>query len=630
MQIGRFAGGAANHRVKFRGRPSLGAVATFWSVARSKSEEGSMPSTRTARSRPRRAHLAKAGYPRQFAAFTIILTLAAAIQWAVRGPLAGSEFGQIALGIAVLVVVVGAAVRWWRALYLYLAGATGSAVVLTLIAAFTAVGTVVVQKAGAAEFAGRWGSLAGPMRFLGFNDVFASYPFVLLLALLAVMSTVTVVRRRKTMLRWRHFGLLLTHISIVVLLIGGGIGAATGTKGMIHLEVGDSRAAYQPRALADAPKPDPIALDFSVRLDGFKLDEYKPEYKVYTYRAKRGGSFDVVAADKPQVGELVGAPGPGSDVKITVTRLLQRAVREDAYAEAPAGQPGSPVMQLKLLSGGTEMGTAWLTQQKPAIQGPQQHFTLRMVTTPPTPSDIEELSKTAVANASRPGASPAADHWLVLLVASTSERLTVVDGRVTQRSRQHWGSAFAPLERNPDRLAIVAYKPILRAIPTGGWTERKTGPLNPAVELRIERAGKATKRLLLASESEEIRLAHDRVLVFSEKPNKVRNYESTVSILKDGRVVNTQLVKVNHPLRWDGYDFYQSNFDPKNPRYSGLQVVHDPGLPLVNLAFWLLMYGVLHTVMLRRWTPWWERKGKRTTGREANDDNTAHEMGVPA
>jgi hypothetical protein len=173
-----------------------------------------------------------------------------------------------------------------------------------------------------------------------------------------------------------------------------------------------------------------------------------------------------------------------------------------------------------------------------------------------------------------------------------------------------WGEAFAPWPEQGD-LKLTLARPVPSAVPRHGWQEAAEGPENPAVEVQVNRGGERATFVLPVKGSRPIPLGGRRLLVYREKPNKVRNFESTISILEGGRPVLTQLMKVNHPISYKGYDFYQSNYDPKNPRYSGLQVVHDPGLLLVNIAFWVLMYGVLHTVMMRRWTPWWERGGRR-------------------
>ena len=59
-----------------------------------------------------------------------------------------------------------------------------------------------------------------------------------------------------------------------------------------------------------------------------------------------------------------------------------------------------------------------------------------------------------------------------------------------------------------------------------------------------------------------------------------------------GQRTRTQEVRVNRPLRHAGFALFQANYDPENPKYAGLLVVHDPGMPLVNLGMLALVLGV--------------------------------------
>ncbi len=46
----------------------------------------------------------------------------------------------------------------------------------------------------------------------------------------------------------------------------------------------------------------------------------------------------------------------------------------------------------------------------------------------------------------------------------------------------------------------------------------------------------------------------------------IRKYTSYVTVIEDGREVETREVSVNSPLRHSGYRFYQSSYDPDHPR----------------------------------------------------------------
>ena len=77
--------------------------------------------------------------------------------------------------------------------------------------------------------------------------------------------------------------------------------------------------------------------------------------------------------------------------------------------------------------------------------------------------------------------------------------------------------------------------------------------------------------------------------------------EEMVGVTADGRKLQ---VAVNDPAEVSGWTLYQSTFDPKDPSYSGLEAVHDPGIPWVFAGFALVsLYGI------NGWLGWFQRHG---------------------
>ena len=680
--------------------------------------EGSSPD-KPKRKRKKRLRFDKTPYSKQFGVLAVVSLLAAAAQWLLNGPMAAVPNGELMFAGVGLVGLGVAAWLWGEALYHYLASARSAVLILTTAAVMTGIGTVVLQGISEAEFASRYGSFAGPLLLLGFDDVFHSYPFMLLLILLGATSTITVIRRRRTLLRWRHFGLLLTHLSVVALLIGAAIGTATGSKGMLHLEVGRSANGYVPDAKADTPAAPRVELGFDVRLDEFQLDNYEAEYKVYTYESDPTGEQKMVSSEDPKVGAKVGSPEPGTNVEVKVKRVFKRAREKTTWVSAStpaekAAKPG-PAARVEMYQGPQRVASGWLQDTEKVLRDPKGRFELRLEATEPDAAALATLAKaggkaayelktgTGETMGVRPGNSyeladgrmvqvedflpdfvfdntsgkavsrsnsprnPAlvvgvidprqtpptqrtyylfanpemrklmqgSEHGKtdlvfefnagaqnigrsVVIAADKAERIIVEDGRVVGREAMVWGKPFAATATDPD-LTLTMHEPVLAAVHRAEWEEAESGPDNPAIEVEAIRGADRASFVLLGKSSPPVQLSPKRVLVYHEKPNKVRNYKSTITVLEDNKPVMTRLMQVNDPQSYKGFDFYQSNYDPKNPRYSGLQVVHDPGLLLVNIAFWVLMYGVMHTVMLRRWTPWWERKRGRRKGSDGGD-----------
>lgn len=79
-------------------------------------------------------------------------------------------------------------------------------------------------------------------------------------------------------------------------------------------------------------------------------------------------------------------------------------------------------------------------------------------------------------------------------------------------------------------------------------------------------------------------------------PDEVRAYRSTVSAFGGGGVQGASIA-VNSPMRHGDWTFYQVSFDPRDPRYSGLEAVRDPGARWVFLGFLLVAAGVARQIL---------------------------------
>lgn len=75
--------------------------------------------------------------------------------------------------------------------------------------------------------------------------------------------------------------------------------------------------------------------------------------------------------------------------------------------------------------------------------------------------------------------------------------------------------------------------------------------------------------------------------------SRIKDFKSRVAVIKGNKAALTHEIKVNHPLKYNGYMFYQSGYDPKRPQWSGLEAVKDPGVPFVYCGFILLNLGIL-------------------------------------
>lgn len=74
--------------------------------------------------------------------------------------------------------------------------------------------------------------------------------------------------------------------------------------------------------------------------------------------------------------------------------------------------------------------------------------------------------------------------------------------------------------------------------------------------------------------------------------NSPKDYSSLITISSDSETIQER-IRMNHPLKYHGYRFYQSGYDP-NLEGSTLAVSHDPwGVPISYTGYCLLMISVV-------------------------------------
>lgn len=73
----------------------------------------------------------------------------------------------------------------------------------------------------------------------------------------------------------------------------------------------------------------------------------------------------------------------------------------------------------------------------------------------------------------------------------------------------------------------------------------------------------------------------------------IKDFRSKVVILERDKEILKETIEVNRPLKYKGYSFYQASYDQDNFKWTGLDVVRDPGVPFVWCGFILLNLGVI-------------------------------------
>ncbi len=132
------------------------------------------------------------------------------------------------------------------------------------------------------------------------------------------------------------------------------------------------------------------------------------------------------------------------------------------------------------------------------------------------------------------------------------------------------------------KIRLTASRPIA--------VESSSRGKNPAVELE----------LIKPDGQSETYYIFERFPAFSKMPkhlkiayqHDIKEYISDVQVIKNNRVILTKSIRVNHPLHFGGYHFYQQSYDEKAGRYTVLLVVSDLGLNIVWAGYILLAVGL--------------------------------------
>ena len=173
----------------------------------------------------------------------------------------------------------------------------------------------------------------------------------------------------------------------------------------------------------------------------------------------------------------------------------------------------------------------------------------------------------------------------------------------------------------PEGTAPAFVVTVLRYVPdfsldsgAGEVTTRSQLPNNPALQVAVS-DGKGTNTQWVFAKFPDFG-AHGGVegaspLIFRfemaatadprTRGRAIKAFRSSVELLESGKVVLTKTVAVNAPLSYRGFTFYQTNYDPNDLSWSALQVVRDPGVPVVYTGFVLMMVGLTIVFCVGPW-----------------------------
>lgn len=150
---------------------------------------------------------------------------------------------------------------------------------LILVAALSVIGTVIPQNAPEQEYLRRFSKETYYiLKGFGLLNMYHSWWFIGVLILLAINLIACSLKRlpgvwrqvRKTRSNYARLGTYLTHLSVLLILVGGLIGAAWGFKGYVEIREGEMVEGFVLNSPQEVVRP----LGFQVRCDAFRVDFY--------------------------------------------------------------------------------------------------------------------------------------------------------------------------------------------------------------------------------------------------------------------------------------------------------------------------------------------------------------------
>lgn len=431
--------------------------------------------------------------------------------------------------------------------------------VILALAVILAVGTVYESKYGAA--------VASREVYRGIWMQLLLWTFMINLAAAALSR-----------IPWRrhHIGFLVTHLGIIILLLGSWVTQRAGVDGQLVLAPGESG-------------------------DTARVDENM----LYVWASEPGKKYDLALAEsldfdprrplsQPRVYGFTDFAGKRREVQ--VLRYLPRAAREVSAEDVPAGK-GMPALRFRLEGSRASFGD-WLFLQ--ADTGATREVGPAIFRFQREKPDLKRKAEkaTVVLWLEGPGAPK-------LAVARAGQPFTEM-GRVQAGKPVELGwmdFRFVPEEIHASALPRAEYLPVDRPAPGAQTMEAvELGFQGQKLWLELGGSGQVPGDgylYYLQYAKREVRLGFQVKLLdfkigYYEGTDRPKTYSSEVEVAAAAPLRYT--ISMNEPLRHAGYRLYQASYEADEngvPRYSVLSVNLDPGRSTKYFGCLMMVLGIV-------------------------------------
>lgn len=406
------------------------------------------------------------------------------------------------------------------------------------------------------------GTLVLPEKVLSWTDIHRSPLYLMSLGYMSGMMLAYLCWNSLLYKGLKRWGILLSHLGVLVIIISTVVSFIFKTKGMIDLSVGGETSVFQERQ-GDKLLPIFHNIGATVKLQNFNVEWSDPEVYLRFYKNEYlEKSYSVSLNDYLNV-KL-------EDMEISSLKYFTRLREETVVTADSEGEEAALKFVIK-------------------FQGKEQHNYL-------------------TADANRKGFI-ANNDGQEQLVFSTDQNVKRKDGIVYISARplsfarglSQWTSLTLPTSFMRGEAEIV----VERVIPQSKSEERLVndieGPLNPAMLVHVK-TPKFDKEIWLSPFMKDLQpLSKEWGMFLWLKKKEPVHFQSELMVLRPSdKAWKPFSLEVNKPLVSGHCRIYQGSFDRNNLEFSGLQVTCDPGRIGVKVGVWVMILGTFMLMLRRR------------------------------
>jgi hypothetical protein len=171
-------------------------------------------------------------------------------------------------------------------------------------------------------------------------------------------------------------------------------------------------------------------------------------------------------------------------------------------------------------------------------------------------------------------------------------------------------------ENNTFHITVLQYVPdFVMAAHSHDVTSRSSEPNNPAILVEVKGPSYQNNCWLFAKfpgfatfavghdpkVKSPLEMVYEVAVASPAAARPIKSFKSALRVHEKNSPIRVEHVEVNRPLRVAGYKLFQTGYNPDDLSWTSLQVVRDPGVPLVYAGFCFLVAGLFTVFYLNPW-----------------------------